>query len=337
MDSRLLPFVLARDEMQAEAALAALLEQHALPIIARIAGNGREAEDLRRAILAKVIGLLRECKAAPAAKPIANFSHCVAVLAQNICRAEQRRPQPRRRNLKDALRHRLTHDLQFALWLTRDHTAVCGLLHWLDTPPRASDRLQQLRAQPHILNEVIGGEAQRLSHGELLRALFRWVGHPVLFDDLVAIVAALQRDDDLLKSISSDVRPETAERAFLEQLWCEIEQLPPLQRRAYLLHGTDGDIELFWVYGIVSLRHIGNVLQLTNEQFQRAWVLLEWNDTQREQARALTSYEEKFAMLWQQLPLNDLVLAALLETTPQNVLALREAARSRLSQKMADF
>ena len=123
-------------------------------------------------------------------------------------------------------------------------------------------------------------------------------------------------------------------RAGLAQIWSEMERLPPLQRFAYLLNFTDGKIEWFWFYGIASVRQIGKTLQLTNEQFNRAWVLLEWNEEQRERARSLTNYDEKFALLWQQLPLNDLTIAALLETTQQNVIHLRQAAGQRLRRKM---
>jgi hypothetical protein len=112
--------------------------------------------------------------------------------------------------------------------------------------------------------------------------------------------------------------------------------LPPLQRLAYLLNFTDGEIEWFWFYGIASLRRIGQVLQLAPEQFNRAWVLLEWRAEQRQFAHSLTTYDEQFALLWQQLPLNDLTIAALLETTRQNVINLRQAARKRLRRKMLE-
>lgn len=120
----------------------------------------------------------------------------------------------------------------------------------------------------------------------------------------------------------------------LARFWREIEQLPPMQRTAYLLNLTDVEMQLFWLSGIASIRQIGKALQLTNEQFNRAWVLLEWNETQRERAQKLTSYDEKFAALWQKLPLSDLTIASLLETTQQNVARLRRAAHKQLSLKL---
>ena len=230
IDPHLLAFVLTHDEARAEQVLTTLLEQHALPIIARVVGREREAEDLRREILSQVRALLRAFKAAPTINPIANFSHSVAVIATNTCRAEQRRLHPR----------------------------------------------------PLVLDE-----------------------------DEAAIGPAL-----------------------LTLLWREIECLPARQRLAYLLNFTDGEIDWFWLYGIASVRQIGKTLQFTNEQFNRVWVLLEWNEEPRERARLLTNYDEKFALLWQQLPLNDLTIAALLETTQANVIHLRQAARQRLRRKI---
>ncbi len=128
---------------------------------------------------------------------------------------------------------------------------------------------------------------------------------------------------------------DAAARAFLAQLWGEIERLPPLQRRAYLLNFTDGAIGWFWLSGAASVRQIGQTLNLTNEQYNRLWVLLEWSDEQRARARLLTNTDEKFALLWQQLPLNDLTIAALLSTTQQNVWHLRQAARQQISRKLS--
>lgn len=128
--------------------------------------------------------------------------------------------------------------------------------------------------------------------------------------------------------------PMMSSRGLLIWLWQEIEQLPPLQRCAYLLNFTDGNLGLLTVCGIVSIRQIGRTLQLTADQFQRAWLLLEWREDQREQARSLTDYDEQFAMLWQQLPLNDLTLAALLGTSRENVIHLRLVARLRLRRQL---
>lgn len=175
-----------------------------------------------------------------------------------------------------------------------------------------------------------------------------------MLDDRVTIVAGLPRvnGNQLVATINSEAimedpltsipspgqRPneEAQWQVFLTYLWAEIEALPPLQRLAYLLNITDGEIEWFWFYGVASLRHIGKTMALTNEQFQRAWVLLDWREEHRQTARSLTTYDEQFALLWQHLPLNDLTISALLATTRQNVINLRQAARNRLRRKLIE-
>lgn len=359
MDPHLAPFLLARDESRANEILATILEQHARPIIERVAGRGPATEDVRSEILTRVMILLRECKAAPMHKPIANFSHYVAVLAANVCREEQRRLHPLRRSLKDALRHTLTGERQLGLWQAGT-TQLCGLAAWLSSPVQQSEKLDLLLQQPQQFLAAVSGNVATLKRAELLLALFSWLGHPLVFDDLVSIVAALQGiKDEPAQFTSPFTSPFTAEdtmedrltnvpapgqrpdeeaewRAFLAGLWAEIEDLPPLQRLAYLLNFTDGEIEWFWFYGIASLRRIGKSLQLTKEQFNRAWVLLDWREEKRQTARSLNTYDEQFALLWQHLPLNDLTIAALLETTRQNVINLRQAARKRLRRKMIE-
>ena len=158
----------------------------------------------------------------------------------------------------------------------------------------------------------------------------------------VTTVSSKKIMEDPLSNIpASRQRPnkegeEAAWRTDLSYLWQEIEVLPPLQRVAYLLSFADGELAWFWCSGIASIRRIGKVLQLTNEQFNRAWVLLDWRAEQRQIAQSLTSYDEQFALLWQHLPLNDLTIAALLSTSQQNVLHLRQAARQRLRRKMIE-
>jgi hypothetical protein len=124
---------------------------------------------------------------------------------------------------------------------------------------------------------------------------------------------------------------------FLRRLWAEIEQLPVFQRIAYLLNFTAGEcqLELFWTYGVVSLRGIGAALQLTADQFSRVWPELQLTDEERHKAEALSSYDEKFALLWRHLPLTDLMIAKLLGTERQKVINLRKAAGARLSRRLA--
>jgi len=125
-------------------------------------------------------------------------------------------------------------------------------------------------------------------------------------------------------------------RQFLGRLWDEIAQLPRLHRMAYLLNFTaaDGQLELFWVYGIASIRRIGATMQITEEEFSRIWPAVGWSEETQLQADECGSYEEKFAAIWQQLPLTDAMIALLIGTDRQKVINLRKAAGDRVSRRM---
>jgi hypothetical protein len=52
-------------------------------------------------------------------------------------------------------------------------------------------------------------------------------------------------------------------------------------------------------------------------------------------AEQLKSYDEKFALLWEHLPLNDNIIAKMLSTERKKVISLRSHARQRLSRYLA--
>jgi hypothetical protein len=221
-----------------------------------------------------------------------------------------------------------------------------------------SPRLAQLLQQPLEHDESIlpGRDAQRISQSELLEAIFSWLGHAVDFDQLVRIVFALRRFEEttfVVEDRDEEARPwsevlpdeepladeEAGWRQFLEHLWSEIELLPPLQRIAYLLNFTasDGSLEIFWLYGVASVKRIGAVLQLSDEHLARIWNDPALEGKAREQAARLKGYDEKFALLWRYLPLNDQTIAWLVGTERQKIINLRKAAGDRLARRLAAF
>jgi hypothetical protein len=173
------------------------------------------------------------------------------------------------------------------------------------------------------------------------------------FDELVRVVCDLKGIEDpspifddeeegrRLSDWLTDKGPRPDEQAewreFLERVWAEVEQLPRFQRLAYLLNFTaaDGELDLFWAYGVATIRRIGGALQLTEEQFARLWPELSTDPDEHRRARALRSYDERIALLWQYLPLSDKVIARMLDTERQKVINLRKAAGSRLSRRLA--
>ncbi len=355
IDTLLLPFLQATNEEEAELHLDRLIA-HIAPIIRGITKRSRDSEDAFQETIRLVINQLREFKSYPDGKAISNYLHYVKTIASHVVKGQLREENPQRRSLIDSLRYVLKNKKQFAMWVNENKEKFCGLAAWRHQQSSftRSDRLIRLLNCPQIFEEVVlGQDVQSLDNAQLLAEIFNWVGHPVRFDELVRIICDLKRLQDpapvagayeseslSLNSILPDIGPLPDEVAqwseFLSRLWIEIEQMPRLQRIAYLLNFTaaNGQVELFLTYGVATIRRIGSVLELTEEQFSLVWPELQLSDETRHYAEALTSYDERFALLWQHLPLTDATIARMLGTQRQKVINLRKAAGDRLSRRL---
>lgn len=267
---------------------------------------------------------------------IRDFRSYVAVVAFRACYEHLRRKYPKRYSLKNKLRFLLSHKAEFSLWQTGRDEWLCGLAAWQNILPQqlASNslsqlRFNQLRDNPHIFDRHLSGVRVELLRLEnLLLALFEWLGQPIELDQLVGIVAELRGIKD--RPAKSDEQNENAEsalarladpranvaktfdqRRYLEALWNEIIQLSPRHCTALLLNLKDergaSATDLFIFTGVVKFPQL---------------------------AAALSLSEEELAQLWNQLPLDDLTIAARLGLTRQQVINLRQSARTRLARRM---
>ena len=115
---------------------------------------------------------------------------------------------------------------------------------------------------------------------------------------------------------SSDADPSwlAEQRIFLQRTWEEVGELPAHQRAALLLNLRDetgrGCIALFVITGVATLAQLATALEMSGEQF---------------------------AALWNDLPLEDLRVAALLGLTRQQVINARKSARERLARRLRGF
>jgi hypothetical protein len=233
---------------------------------------------------------------------------------------------------------------------------VCGLAAWqLGSVDRLrSERLTRLLDEPRALIDAasLDCDPATLSVSDLLALVFDWVAHPVIFTELTTVVCGLKQIDEQRPLVTGELGgramsewvpdnqrwpDEKAEwTEFLGRLWMQIEGLPHLQRLAYLLNFTaaDGQLDLFWIYGVVGIRSIGTVLQISEKQFERIWSALDNEHELGWRAQACETYDEKFALLWQYLPLADMVIADALGTERQRIINLRKSAADRLSRLM---
>jgi DNA-directed RNA polymerase specialized sigma24 family protein len=355
IDPLLLPFLHTTDEREAGRHLDRLIA-HATPGIATITKSSRTPEDAFQEATYRVVKHLQQLRAHRNGNAIGNYLHYVRVVASRVVKGQVREEHPRHRSLVDALRHVLRSEPALASWDSNGQK-LCGLAAWRDQQPGRvhSERLTRLLDEPRTFADSVAPKCDlvNVNYADLLKHLFEWIGQPIRFDEVTKIVCGLKQIEDLNPVAGGEIagrglgewladkrrRPdEDAEWGeFLERLWAEIERLPRLHRLAYLLNFTaaDGQVELFWLYGIASIRRIGAALQLAEEEFARAWPALRLNDEMLRRAQACETHDDKFAVLWQHLPLTDSCIACLLGTDRQKVINLRKAAGDRLSRLMA--
>lgn len=311
-----------------------------------------------------VVARLWEREVDAGADTPADAAAFAATVAHNAWSDHLRRKYPRRTSLKNRLRYFLGHQPKYRIWESADGDSVAGLHAWQVTGRAAAD--------PARLRAWTGADGQRAAGlprdsvpkkpmescgaddwDRLLAALFEQSQAPLVLDDLVRVVALLlDLQEDRVESLSGsdedgDLDPADTEtpgperraevRAMLRQLWGAVRALRPDYRLAYLLNipgagKTRGDIEVFALHGVASIEEIAAAIGLDAAQYQRLFAQLPLDDADRTAAATCGNELERFALLWRQLPLPDLVIGTLLGLEQQQVinrrmLALRELAR----------
>lgn len=337
IDPLLLPFLSAEGE--AEGLLSRLVFETADPIIHGVlrqklhvslrpsdgSAQNQDALDLAQSIRALLISELRNLKANMGQRVIGDFRQYVAVKAYSACADYFRQKHPRRWRLKNALRYQLKQNRRFTLWEDEKGIWACGLRAWEDSPPAQPARSVRQSADARLLFPEGSSLLQQLPLSELLEKVLERAGGPLALDQVVAIVAdakgiqdrpveSYNQDKVLNESLAS---PAPAADSVLEQqlylgmLWEEVCDLPALQRSALLLNlrdrNSDSVIAFLPYLGIASKNEIAELVGVG---------------------------EDRFAQLWNDLPLEDSAIAQLLGITRQQVINLRKTARERLARRM---
>lgn len=274
-----------------------------------------------------------------------------ATVAYRTCSDYLRARYPVRTSLKNSLRRILDKTTDFAVWESASGEPLCGYPGWRGPSfSKATAPIQELRQDPYRLpaEAIPQGSADSMSRPEwhkLLQAVFEYTGGPVPLDDLIAIVAPVVGMEDVPDSGENDGGDD--ETPALEQLrsrdpspysnwlaaerlkiyWAAVLKLLVWHRVSYLLNHRDGDLEALPLYGVATLEEIGEALELTDKQFASL-------------ARELTCPEpparggrgRRFLLFWKYLPLEDNIIAVVLEVTRAQVIAYRNKARERLQR-----
>jgi hypothetical protein len=314
-DALLLPLFEARDEAERDQAIERILIA-SQPLIERILGRHfrseplakRNREDVAATVQLRLLRKLRKL-AAGETGPVRRFDDYVATLTYNVLNDHLRERYPQLTALKNQVRYLLTHDARFALWTHGDELAG-GLAEWRDL------RLGVLHEPPEISPAAALLVRDR---ADALAAVFRAAGAPLLLQALVRLLARLWRVSDSVPDkvpapVDRGPSPlaQFEKREYLLALWSEIEALGPNHRKALLLNLRDDQtvnvVSIFVIAGIASFDRIAAVLEMDSQAL---------------------------AELWNDLPIDDLRIAALMGVSRQQVINLRKAARNRLQRRLS--
>lgn len=341
LDPNLQAFVEAETEVQTDLNLTQLMIEQAEPVIKEIVGSKlrtylgaakmeNEYEDVCSEVRVQLLARLIQLKENPSLQAIRDFRGYVAVTSYRACAAYLRRKYPHRFHLKHKLRFLLSHRTEFRVWETGAEKLAGGFAEWDPTNFSIQNqrRLHQLRTTPEVFVQTAlpRGTVANLHLGELVAAIFNWVGQPIELDELTAIVAELCGIQDHINTgqtaensfeskleqmpdLRANIDQTLGHRRYLEKLWSEIKKMSPRHCAALLLNLKDEQgqsaTDLLILTGVVSVSQLAQALDLT---------------------------EMELMQIWNQLPLDDLTIAERLGLKRQQVINLRKTARERLAR-----
>ncbi|HUR98157.1 MAG TPA: hypothetical protein VMZ26_08855 [Pyrinomonadaceae bacterium] len=328
-------FLQAEDETGAELALEVLLQDQIDPEVRRFfraklrvslvstddTSVNQDALDLISEVKTLMIPRLRALRDAELETSIENLQAYVKTVSGNVFNRYLRRKYPLRGSLKNQLRYLLTHHDDFALWKSETDLWACGRAPWrsLAIEPR------MVRVSDDVNELVAGSMKKKVGAGKgglmvLVAAVFDHFQRPILFEDLVTVTCELKGikepaelnglwNGDETAGGYADPESELEQKELVKCLWQALERLPTRHRAALLLNlkGENRDNLL----ALLPLLQVASVRQI---------------------AASLGFEAEKFARVWNELPWDDLRIAGHLGLTRQQVINLRQSARTRLKR-----
>ncbi len=339
IDVLLEPLLTEVSDEQADELLSQVITNHADPVIKGVIrfklrfnsyreSQRAEADDIHQEVVLQLLAQLQRFRKLPDGHPISDVRGMAAVIAHRTCARWMRRQFPERHALKNRLHYLLTRQRGLALW-DDDGKSLAGFAVWEkeQRPAKTARHLSEAGDLPNHIRTLKSEKPQELA--DAVAAILNHVGGPIDFDELVTTMATIQgitdqpieslaEDEDAASQMPATPEPDQAwrmeKRMFLKRLWEELQQLPLNQRSALLLNLKDpsgfGCITLFPATGIASVRQL---------------------------AAALDISPEKFAEIWNELPLEDAKIAELLGLTRQQVINARKSGRERLARRLKGF
>lgn len=329
LDPVLIPLLKQREESEYQRTLAGILTDHIHPVVKKVVrlrlgvflrGSTQselDAEDLCSDITLKMLLKLREMKEGVGETQIENLPGFVANLAHQRCSDYFRSKHPERWRLKTRLRYLLSHSQDFTMYEESNGELICAF----SGIERSQGLLDSNEAETVLENPEVHKASVSGDFSYMVKSVLKAADKTIELDMLVMICARLTgikkripvEPESILQLASSDqsILDRIAQRKYLELLWKEIHELPEKQRCALLLNLRDSDgqsvLPLLPSSGAASFEEIAGALKIGVQEL---------------------------ANLWNQLPLEDAIIAQRLEITRQQVINLRKSARERLARRM---
>jgi RNA polymerase sigma factor (sigma-70 family) len=261
-----------------------------------------EPHDIDDIVGQVTLRVLRKLRAATVLEEesVQSIEAYVTTLTKNSVRDVLRRRSPERTRIKSRLRYLFEHDRRLALWGVEGVT-LCGLSSWKNREDSATSAVSVLWS------------GREVSAEEMVVTLTA-LGRPVRLADLVSVLVPAEELPEVQRvDTAYEMQRDAFEaRQYLQILWREIRELPPKQRAALLLNlrepGSGNAVTLFVAVGIAALDEIAEAVELSPEEL---------------------------SAIWDELPFDDLRIAAHLGLRRQQVINLRKSARERLARRMA--
>jgi hypothetical protein len=237
------------------------------------------------------------------------------------------------------------------------------------------ERPRSIRMSSLPKREVVS-ELDATAWDTLLNGIFEYLHGPVRLDDLVSICGVLfgvkgSREMAFEEMMTDDEgrawdppapapRPDVALaiREQLAKLWSEIKSMPKRWALPFLLNppvmkgGTArkprntgeepekadrGEVAVFTSNGIATVAEIESLIGFTPQQYQLLWRELDVRGKGGPALEAVMDSRLRFAVIWNLLPLEDGLIAKLMELDgAQKVINLRMVARTHLAKTLID-
>jgi DNA-directed RNA polymerase specialized sigma24 family protein len=315
-DPRLAEYLTGSDEAARTGELERILAGEVQPRVRAVLGTypsaewPLEAHDVEDIVGQVTLRVLRKLLGALVLEEesVQSLEAYVTTLTKNALRDFMRRRSPERTRMKSRLRYLFTHDRRLALW-QYEGVSLCGLAAWKDRADH-EPRIERVHQAAESSGDFAAAPADAVT------AAVTALRKPVRLGDLVSAFLPLEAPDVHPAPTAVEAPPLQRDaleaRQYLQVLWSEIRELPPKQRAALLLNlrapGSGNAITLFVSVGIATLEEIAEAAEMP---------------------RAALS------ALWDDLPLDDLRIAAHLGVQRQQVINFRKSARERLARRMA--